>query len=203
MQNTFRMAVACICMLVLLNGQRMDGQEAVEREASKEKVEQLRELANPGPEHEELEKYAGKWQVKVTMGNGEQAPASTGNGTSYMTLERRFLWIGYNVNGKAGRIKGNFTIGFDRRNERYSLIAMDTFGTYFVTSHGKKDEKTGKLKLYGKDDDPYMKSLGYDKEFVHVIDLQSDDEFTIEVHFIDTRTPERKEIKAMAFHFTR
>ena len=163
----------------------------------------LRELANPGPEHDKLEKYAGKWQLKVIIGDGDSAAETNGRANSYMTLERRFLWLGYNVDRKSGRTKGSFTIGFDRRNDRYSLVAMDTYGTYFVTSHGKKEEKSGRIRLHGTDDDPYMKSMGYDKEFLHVIDFTKPDEFTIEVYFIDTRTSERKENKAMTFQFTR
>jgi len=119
-----------------------------------------------------------------------------------MTMEGRFLWIGFDVRGQAGRFKGAFLIGFDRRNERYSLVALDTSGTYFVTSHGQKGESGEVIRMRGKDDDPFMQAKGFTKEFVHVLDLRDPQEFSVEVLFVDTRTPERKEIPAMKFQFS-
>ncbi len=163
--------------------------------------EQLLELSRPGPEHAALAKFAGKWKVSMTMGTGQRARTSTGGGRSYMTLENRFLWVGYSTAGKAGRVKGSFTLGFDRRNQRYSLIAMDTHGTYFVTSHGKIDPKSGKIKMLGQDDDPHMKAMGFDKRFMHVADFTQPDRFVIEVYYLDTRKKPYREIKAIEFVF--
>lgn len=98
---------------------------------------------------------------------------------------------------------GTFTLGCDNRHDRFSLIATDSFGTYFVTSQGKRHAETGELKLTGTDDDPMMKAMGLTQELVHVVDFRSKDEFAIEVRFIDTRTPARKELKAMEFVFKR
>lgn len=186
-------------ILLIPKGVAQDSQKT----AGRPEIERLRELANPGPEHEQLAKFGGTWKVGVTMGNGDQAVASNGNAKSYMTLENRFLWIGYEATGKAGRQKGAFTIGYDRRNDLYTLIAMDTYGTYFVTSSGKANAETGKIKMYGKDDDPHMKAMGFDKEFAHVLDLRKPDNFELEVYFVDTRTPDRKETRAMKFAFSR
>lgn len=94
-------------------------------------------------------------------------------------------------------------IGFDRRNVRYTLTGIDTHGTYSIASQGMKDARTGKIKLYGKDDDPHMKAMGFEKEFAHELDFRNSDEFSINVYYIDTRTPQRREMKAMSFDFTR
>lgn len=175
------------------------GQEPA-KSPTREEIARLRELAKPGPEHEMLAKCAGNWDVAVSTGKRE---ASTGGGRSYMTMEGRFLWVGYEARGASGRFKGAFTIGFDRRHEHFTLIAMDTDGTYFVISRGKKLPDSEKIKLIGVDDDPYMTKLGLKKEFAHVLDFSDPDKFTIDVLFIDTRTKERKEIEAMTFTFTR
>lgn len=167
---------------------------------SQEEIAKYRELAKPGPEHEMLSKFAGKWDVTVSAG---RRAASTGGGRSYMTMERRFLWIGYEAEGRSGRYKGAFTIGFDRRHQHYTLIAMDTDGTYFITSRGKKLPDSKKIKLLGSDDDPYMEKLGFKKEFAHVLDFSDPDKFTIDVLYLDTRTKQRKEMKAIEFTFTR
>lgn len=193
-------AVLCATVgLLVLSLQPAGAQETKEQPD----FAKLREQSQPGLEHNQLSQYSGKWQLEITMGSGDRSATSNGRATSYMMLDDRFLWIAYNVGGKAGRVKGSFTVGYDRRNERYSLIAMDTHGTYFVTSHGTKDEETGKIKLYGKDDDPHMKAMGFDKEFAHTIDFRNPEELVVEVYYIDTRTAERKERKAMEFVFTR
>lgn len=167
---------------------------------SPEQMRKLLEQTRPGPEHELLAKFAGKWKLTIKSARGAQ---STGRANSYMTLENRFLWIGYGTDKKTRAFKGSFQIGFDRRHGRFTLIAMDNSGTYFVTSQGKADPKTGRIKLNGKDDDPYMKSLGFTKEFAHVLDLSNPDRFTITVLFIDTRTPARTESRGMELIFER
>jgi hypothetical protein len=104
---------------------------------------------------------------------------------------------------QADTTEGVFIIGFDPRHDRFALIAMDNFGDYFVTSQGKRDERTGKIRMLGTDDDPMMKALGHSKEFVHVLDVRNEDEFAIEVWFVDTRTPARREFKFMDYSFKR
>ena len=151
----------------------------------------LYEQAKPGKEHAELARQTGLWKVKVAMGDGARVNTSSGRAKCYMMMDGRFLWIAYNVAGKAGAFKGAFMIGFDRRNSRYTLTGIDTHGTYCIFSHGKKDAETGKIKLYGKDDDPHMKAMGFDKEFAHELDFKNAENFTINVYYIDNRTPKR------------
>lgn len=165
------------------------------------KLAELREQSKPGREHQMLSDFAGRWKLSVSPGN--KNGISTGSARSYMTLENRFLWLGYEAKGKAGKFKGTFTVGFDRRHGVFTLIAMDTNGTYFVTSQGKQTPGTRKIKLAGKDDDPHMKAMGFEKEFVHVLDLSTPDAFTIKILYIDTRTDERREMEALAFKFER
>lgn len=76
-------------------------------------------------------------------------------------------------------------------------------GTYFITSQGRRDTPGGKIRMLGTDDDPVMKAMGHTKEFVHVLDLRSPDEFAVEVWVVDTRTSARKEFKYMECLFKR
>jgi len=162
-----------------------------------------RQLARPGAEHTTLARYAGTWELTVTMGSGAKAVRSTGMATNQMLVGGRFLQMNYAVNGAAGELAGQFTLGFDSRHQRYALVALDTFGNYFITSHGPRDAETGRLKLRGTDDDPAMKALGYTKEFLHVIEFKAPDEFVLEVWFVDTRTAARREFKFMDYTFRR
>jgi len=158
----------------------------------------LLRLAGPGPEHEKLARYSGTWDLQVEMGSTSYQGAATNR----MTVGGRFLQVEYLAQGAKGATEGIFISGFDPRHRRHTLIAMDSFGPYFVSSQGGPDA-SGKLRLLGTDDDPAMKAMGFVKEFVHVVDFKSADEFSIEVRFIDTRTPERKEIKFMTYRFAR
>lgn len=171
---------------------------------TQDEINKLRNQARPGPEHQLLKKLSGNWDLTIQLGPEENKKFNEGTARSYMTLENRFLWIGYEVQQSNNRkLKGSYTIGFDRRHDHFTLIAMDTYGTYFITSSGKMIEGENKAKLYGKDDDPYMKSLGFSKEFAHVIDFGDKDSFTIDVFFIDTRTEDRNQELAMKFKFKR
>ena len=57
--------------------------------------------------------------------------------------------------------------------------------------------------MYGKDDDPVMRSMGLDKEFVIVLDVQSDDNVLIETLLVDTRTPDRNEMPFLSYELRR
>ncbi len=174
-------------------------QEPAAKPAPSASREELLKQTQPGAEHERMAKYAGEWAASASMGNR----SSVGSARARMITGGRFLHIEYTLTGAAGPIEGSFLIGFDRRHGHYELLATDTFGTYWVASRGKSEAEGGKIKLAGRDDDPTMKALGFTKEFVHVLDFRRPDEWGIEVRFIDTRTPERREIQAMEYRFQR
>ena len=156
--------------------------------------------AKPGPEHEKLVRYSGEWDLEIKM---RPNTIYQGRATNLAIVGGRFLQIEYQTKGSRDSIDGIFTVGFDPRHERFTMIAMDSFGPYFVTSQGKRDEATGIIKMLGTDDDPAVKAMGYTKEFIHALDLRGPDEFTIEIYFINTRTPERREMKFMTYTFKR
>jgi hypothetical protein len=166
-------------------------------------MEDQLKLTKPGPEHEQLAKCVGSWDLTISMGAGPAAMTYKGTAENRMTVGGRFLLLEYQAKGKADSTEGIITLGYDTRHKQHTLIAMDSFGTYWVTSKGVRDEKTGKIRMLGTDDDPMMKKMGYTKEFVHVLDLRSADEFAVEVWFVDTRTEARKEFKYMDYTFTR
>jgi hypothetical protein len=188
------MKAAIVFAALLLVAAYVTAQEP-EKKAPPSREEMLK-MMGPGPEHEQLAKYAGKWDLTIKMGP-QTFQCTTEN---RMIVGNRFLEIDYASKDK--KMEGQFSLGFDRRHQHYTLTAMDSFGTYPVHSQGKRDGEQ-LAKLYGKDDDPMMKAMGFTKEFVHVLDFKSPDEFVIEVHFIDTRTAERKEFKAMDYVFQR
>ena len=147
----------------------------------------------PGSEHEELASLAGTWEVSVS-----EQPAGTARAAT--VLDGRFLRI--EIMADAGPVThAIYTFGFDRRYGRYIVSAMDDSGTYWVSAQGARDGSA--IRMYGKDDDPVMTSMGYEKEFAIVLHLHEPDRVEIETLFIDTRTPERNALPFMSFDLRR
>lgn len=193
---------ALVC-LVLISAVAIAQEPKPKTPPARPTPEEIAKLIAPGPEHEKLAGYAGDWTVAIKMGGGKAAVSSEGTAKSRMTTGGRFLFIEYEAKEKPTPVEGTFTLGFDSRHEHFTLMETDSFGTYFLTSQGKRDADTGKLRLLGTDDDPMMKAMGLTKEFLHVIDFRDKDEFAVEIRFVDTRTPARKEIKMMEYVFRR
>lgn len=198
MKNHTSNLIVAFFFLAPIAGQQVGSAADAIKRPSRAVIANLREQMQAGPEHDKLATFSGDWELSIRAGRDDHY---TGTASTRMILENRFLVIDYNARSLRSSFAGSFTLGFDRRHAHYTLIAMDTSGTYYVTSKGQVDSKTGKIKLYGKDDDPYMRSLGHEKEFGHAIDFSRTDQFSIEVIYIDTRTPERQEKSGMLFTF--
>jgi hypothetical protein len=191
-----------LCLVLALSPLPSSAQDAKDSSKSASAAAQRKSNA-PGAEHEQLASYAGAWDVEIKMGGGDAAMVYRGTANSRVIAGRRFLQMEYQAKGKTDEIDGTFIVGFDSRHKRFTLVAMDSFGPYFVTSQGHRDEKSGKIRMLGADDDPMMKAMGFTKEFVHVLDLRSKDEYAVEVWFVDTRNAARREFKFMDYVFKR
>jgi hypothetical protein len=93
---------------------------------------------------------------------------------------------------------------FDRRHSEYTITAADTTGTYAVTARGKPDaKKLDEIVMQGTDDDPVMKRMNLEKKFQFVLRFVGEDEFSVEIMFVDTRAKEHKAISYATFVFQR
>ena len=166
-------------------------------------VAQDPEQGQPGPEHRRLVALQGEWTVQIAGPDGTvAADQPTGTATARLRLGGRFLEV--EVHLEQGPVRhAIYTFGFDRRHGVFNVVAMDDTGTYFVTAAGTGDTEGSRIAMYGTDDDPTMTAMGLDKEFAIVLDVPSDDRFSIETRFIDTRTPARTELPFMTLLFMR
>ncbi len=156
----------------------------------------MEDISGPGPEHENLSSYVGEWDVALEMGKENYE----GSSTTSMIVGDRFLQVDFSVSNESNTIEGIFFIGFDRRNDAYQVLGMDSFGTYFVTASGPAVEGFTS-KAYGKDNDPMMKKMGFEKEFGYNLTFKEKDRFVIEIFWIDNRTDAHTEIKALEYVF--
>lgn len=136
-------------------------------------------LAQPGPEHEELARYAGEWDVAMsfTMMPGAPPMQTTAKAVARSILGKRFLELDTEGSMMGMPVQSKTLLGFDRRHERWTSVGFDTMGTYWVSGQGVR-EADGVARLHGVDDDPKGKQV-YTFELTFV----SADEFTFDVVF--------------------
>lgn len=161
-------------------------------------LEALMEQARPGPEHGRLAALEGGWDVLLRQFGVEQ-PLAKGSAEAASILEGRFVDVGGEFEAGLGAFR--FTLGFDRRHGEYTITLADTNGTYAVAARG--EEQDGRIRMRGSDDDPYMASLGLEKEFAFDLVLDGEDAFRIELFFVDTRTDERPLLEQLVYAFER
>jgi hypothetical protein len=192
-----------VCLAAPFGGRVLAGEAApaAAKQAELSPAELL-ELAKAGPEHKELAALAGDWKVEMLMPPKSPKVKLEGTATVGSTLGERFVELKGAVGvGGPSETAFEFTIGFDRRHDDYVIVAQDTYGTYFVTGRGKKTDKG--LLMFGEDDDPMMKKMGFKKKFAFGLDVRSKDDFSVVINFVDTRTPEEKLIPYMEYKFSR
>jgi len=130
-------------------------------------------LAEPGPEHAELAKLAGAWNLELVIQMApETAPEKeTAEASAKMILGGRFLEISTSGDFMGMPIESLGYLGYDRRTEQYNVMGMDTLGTYWVTAKGQRDED-GIIRLHGEDDSPSGKQV-----FTYEYDFSGPDGF--------------------------
>lgn len=171
----------------------------VSDETKKKAAEQMMADMMPGPQHEELSRRVGTWRQVTKYFTEPGAPPLTieGEGVCTMVLGGRFLKCESKGQFMGQPFESLSMMGYDRRTETYTLVAFDTMGTYYVTGEGKKDEKTGTLKLPGTTHDP---KIGSTERYFFIFRDMSPDSYVSEVWFL---TPDDKEFKVVETTCTR
>ncbi len=111
----------------------------------------------PGPEHERLAGLVGEWDVELSYSMGPDF-SQTIRATSTVSsiLGGRFIV----VDMKSPEMMMGMPIetktiyGYDRRTGDYTILGLDTFGTYWVHGAGKGDVTTNPIVMPGSHVDP-------------------------------------------------
>ena len=139
----------------------------------------MMEMANPGPEHELLAKFAGSWKASASMWMDPAAPpeVSEGSLTNTLVLGGRYVMGNYESSFMGMPFSGISVMGFDRAKGKYHGTWMDTFSTGMLPiSEG--DMEDGVLTLFRTAMD------GVSGEMVNMKEVStwiSDDEHTFEM----------------------
>lgn len=116
----------------------------------KEMMEKYMKAATPGPEHAELAKMAGKWNLEVSMFMAPGAPAQKSKATATYTsvMGGRFLQqeVKGDMNGQP--FEGMGLEGYDNVTKQYFASWVDNMGTGAMMTKGKCANK--KCTMHGK-----------------------------------------------------
>jgi hypothetical protein len=184
LKQIFPIILILLFTSTLLNAQEWD----------QEKMNEMMELAKPGPEHKMLEKMVGTWEqtVKLWMSPGAEPAEMKGKAVNKMILGGRFLQS--NISSGEGEMKseGLNLMGYDRRHKQFTTVGFDTWGTYYVTAAGSYDKESKSIVMYGEDEEPTWEMT---QKYNIVVRFVDEDTIISEVIFKDKRTPDESEFK--------
>lgn len=146
-------------------------------------AERMIELAQPGPEHDQLARLAGSWQVTTTFQSSEPGDPVTrteGDARNTILLGGRFVQSEVRETWGGQPVDAVVRLGFDRRTGRHTLSRCDSWGTYCVEAEGTAND-AGLLVLEGTTLDP----LGRGTEaYRFIVDLSLPEQYSISIDFL-------------------
>jgi hypothetical protein len=147
-------------------------------------MQEHQEAAQPGPEHERFERMTGRWDVTLAMWPEPGAAPMEMSGTMEAStiIGGRFLVMETDIADMDPMGAQMSILGFDRRSDEYTLLGMDSAGTYWVTARGPADAGGDRAVLSGEDHDPIV---GHTQLYDFVLSWPDEDTFVIEIVFKD------------------
>ena len=126
-----------------------------------QQIEAMVAKMRPGPEHQALTQLVGTWNQEITydMGGAKKLTVK-GTATNRLILGGRFLTSERTADNPAGAVYGEpkaealSIYGFDRRNSQYTILELDSLGTYWVSAAGSKAE-AGSIVMSGETEDDH------------------------------------------------
>ena len=185
MKRRTRSMVALVVAVTLISiSTPIRAQEPPTAEELEVLTKRMSEAGQPGPEHERLAALAGVWDVEMKIWPQPDAEpiVAAGRMQSEMILGGRFLR--QQVAIESGPFAGEALsfLGFDRRSSEFTVVGMDTSGTYWVTAKGPVGDDSARLVLSGTDFDAIF---GADQVYDFVWTFVDADTVVTEVVFKD------------------
>jgi hypothetical protein len=157
------------------------------------------ELMGPGPEHQQIAKVAGTWNVDCTMWmkEGEDPIESTGLAIFTPMFDGRFVNCEYKGTFMGQPFHGRSTLGYDRAAKRYFTTWHDSMATGFTYLSGTSSDGGRTIVYTGESVCPQQGPINLRQVETH----ESDDRFTLTMY----QTPQGggKETKAMELVYVR
>lgn len=141
------------------------------------------ESAKPVAEHKRLAEMVGPWKVttKLWFDPAGEPNTATGRGTGKLILGGRFLSLETTVKGGGIDSEALTLFGFDRRTSDYTLVGLDTLGTYYITAAGKPDAARKGVVLSGSYLQPPANT---EQKYLFVWTIPSEREHLLTLYFV-------------------
>ena len=127
-------------------GGQLPAQETPRRApASDAEVQRMKEIYLPSAAHDWLKRLEGTWHQEAEYGSGDSVVKAVGTVVNRIILGGRFVHSEGSTAQAGGplAVESLLVFGFDGRTHDYTVLVLDTFGTYFVTAAGRgRSEQT-------------------------------------------------------------
>ncbi len=103
-------------------------------------------------EHAGLANYVGGWELDISMWMAPDTEVlkTVANSRGRSILGGRFLELTTHSNFMNTPVESRSLLGFDQRHGEYTLLEMDTLGTYWISAKGTLEDD-GIIRLHGED----------------------------------------------------
>lgn len=137
---------------------------------------QIPEWAQKGPEHEEMKKWAGEWDVaqKMWMMPGQPPAEMAATNSARLLWDGRYLESDFKGDFMGTPFDGRLLMGFDRADKQWVAIWIDSMSTYISVSRGT--EKDGKITFETNDPDW---TTGKKVKSEMIIEWKGDDQYVL------------------------
>ena len=124
-------------------GMTKAGEEALPKSV----VDEMARYTSPGPQHQELSAFAGKWTTRTRVWeNPEAKPVEfTGSAESKMILGGRFLELESRAVMNGTETRGLGIYGYDAFKEKYSFYYIHDSETQALAGLGDRDSASGAI----------------------------------------------------------
>lgn len=145
-------------------------------------MEMYADMARPVSEHAKLRELTGKWNMttKLWFNPAEPPRTASGTATGRLILGGRFLELTGSLKGGGVDADSVTLFGFDRRTSDYTMVGLDTLGTYYITAAGKYDDAAKGIALDGS---YLMPPANQEQKYRFVWRSDSPDEHVLVLHF--------------------
>jgi len=162
-------------------------------------MQAMEKYGTPGPEHQLLLEGVGTWDVASKMWMDPAAPPmeSKGVSTQRAILGGRYVQYDFEGDMMGMPFSGFGVSGYDRFNQKYVSLWLDTMGTGFYLTEGTCDAAGKVCTETGVWDDCMTGKKAKVKNVFNHIDK---DHFTMEMFMVQ---PDGSELKTMELAYTR
>lgn len=136
-------------------------------------MEAWQKAATPGPTHQNLHRFVGKWNTVAKMYMDPSAPPSESKGQCEfkMILDDHYLecnQVGTMEMPGMGEIamKGKMLMGFDNTTKLFNMFWIDNHGTGFYTTSGSLSKDGKSIVTYGQMNEPTTGEMGKPTKWV-------------------------------------